>query len=124
MFRDVVGAAASPSSALQCSIDKANKAGLFVFCVSSEMSWQFCNNTEELRFIASPKYSHMAIKVLSRAYAVFPLPLHIHSAVREAAKPALGYQRKPQILKCETESQGKTGVTQPRASGRRAFQIR
>lgn len=31
----------------QCSIDKANKAGLFVFCVSPEVSWQFCNNTEE-----------------------------------------------------------------------------
>lgn len=72
--RDAAGAAASRSSALQSSTDKANKAGLFVFCVSSEMSWQFCNNTEELHFTASPKYSHMAVKVLSRAWAVPPLP--------------------------------------------------
>lgn len=105
-LQDVVGAAASLNPALQYSIDKANKAGLFVFCISSEMSWQFCNNTEELHFTASPKYSHMAIKVLSRVYSLSPPIAHTHSPIRESAKPVFGYQRKLQILQCETESQG------------------
>lgn len=36
-----------PHPALQYSADVANKAGLFVFRVSSKMSWQLCDNTEE-----------------------------------------------------------------------------
>lgn len=57
----------------------------------------------------------MAIKVLSRAYAVLPLPSRTPTQpVGEAAKPPLGCQRKLQILDCESESQSKTGATAPR----------
>lgn len=88
----VVGAAASLTLALQYGIDLANKARLFVFCISSGMSWQFCNNIEEWRFTTSPKHSHMVMKVLSRACTIFPSnPLN--PPLRQAARQAFRDQK-------------------------------
>lgn len=92
ILQAVVGAAASLKLALQYSIDLANKAGLFVFCISSEMSWQFCNNIEEMHFTTSPKHSHMVIKVLSRACTVFPSGPS-PPPLGEAARQAFRYQK-------------------------------
>lgn len=106
LLQDVVGATASLNSALQSGIDEANKAGLFVFCVSSEMSWQFCNNREELHFSASPKYPCLAHQAASRVYTDSPLAIP-HPDQRQAAKSASRYQRKLWILECETEGEGR-----------------
>lgn len=106
ILQAVVGAAASLKLALQYGIDLANKAGLFVFCIASEMSWQFWNNIEELHISTSPKYSHMVIKVLSRACTVFSSNLPTPTPKR-GCKASFQVSDKLQILECESEGQGR-----------------
>lgn len=96
-----VGAAASTNPALQYSIDVADKAGLFVFCISSETSWQFCYNTEELHLTASPKYSHTVTGLCSLSPPVTAL------TPQRGCKASFQVSENLQILECETEGPGR-----------------